>query len=390
MSRSGCLLALLFLWLPVAALANTDDAAARSERFTLSSEALGEMRTLLVRTPPGFDPARRYPVVYVLDGEWNFELVAAYLDFMADNDVYPRMLVTAVTNVNRNRDYVPRADPYFRDTGKANAFLDFVEREWQAQMEKRYPTGQLDILVGHSFGGVFTLHSLFSGRELFDAYLALGSSAWIADRVLFEEAEAWFKDKPDADSFVYMAVGEGDGGPTVPSSRALAERFEALAPDQLEWYFEVTPKTDHFKNVVSGLHGGFMKLFPAWGFEAEVTAVADGGAAAVDDWFRERDRELGARFLPAWFDMGVAASALAREGNTAAAVAVVRNLRRYHPDNAHVASFAAGVYQAAGKTEKAATEYRRAIELAQAQGLHPNALHLDPIRERLSQLEGAQ
>jgi Flp pilus assembly protein TadD len=133
-----------------------------------------------------------------------------------------------------------------------------------------------------------------------------------------------------------------------------------------------------------------MKLFPAWDFDAEVTAAADGGAAAVDDWFREKDQELGTRFLPAWFDMGVAASALAREGNTAAAVAVMRNLLRYHPDNAHVASFAAGVYQAAGKTDKAATEYRRAIELAQAQGLHPNALHLDPIRERLSQLEGAQ
>ncbi len=384
------LLSLLLILLPGATLADTDDAAARSERFTIASKVLDESRTLLVRTPPGFEPEKRYPVVYVLDGEWNFELVAAYLDYMADNYVYPPMIVTAVTNVNRNRDYVPREDAWFRETGKADAFLNFVDREWRAEINKRYPTSEIDILVGHSFGGVFTLHSLFSGRNLFDAYFALGSSAWIADRVLFEEADTWFKDKPAAGTFVYMAVGEGDGGPTVPSSEALAARFTELAPADLEWYFEVTPRTDHFKNVVSGLHDGFMKLFPAWGYEEELTAAAASGSEAVDQWFSNKQAELGYRFLPAWFDVGVTASTLAREGNTDAAIAVVQNLVRYHPDNAHVASFAGGVYQAAGQSDKAAAEYRRAIALAEAQGLHPNAMHLDPIRERLSRLEGAQ
>ncbi len=383
-------LILLALLLASGAGADTDDAVARSERFTIDSRTLGEIRELLVRRPPGYTPDHSYPVVYVLDGEWNFELVAAYLDYMADNSIFPPMIVTAVTNVNRNRDYVPRPDPYFSDTGKADSFLAFVEKDWQQTINKRFPTSGDNIIVGHSFGGVFTLHSLFSGRDLFDAYIALGSSAWIADRVLFEEAEAWFKASPAADSFVYMAVGEGDGGPTLPSSEALAERFAARAPAGLEWYFEITPRTDHFKNVVSGMNEGFMKLFPAWGFVAEVETAAASGAKAVDQWFRTREAELGYRFLPAWFDMGVAATGLAQAGNTDAAIAILRNLRRHQPDNAHVASFASGVYRIAGETDNAIAETRRAIALAEAQGLHPNAMHLDRLRQRLAVLESAE
>ena len=365
----------------------TDDAAARTDRFTVTSKALAETREILVRRPPGFDPDQRYPVVYTTDGEWNFELVAAYLDYLADNSVYPPVIVSGVVNVNRNRDYVPRPDKYFEDTGRADAFLDFVERDWMPAIAGYYPVAEQSVLVGHSFGGVFVLHSLFSGRDLFDAYIALGSSAWIADRVLFDEAEAWFKDNPAADDFVYMAVGEGDGGPTVPSSKALADLFEEQAPASLEWAFDVTPRTDHFKNVMSGMHDGFMALFPAWGFPDELALAAEDGAAGVDRWFAATEKSLGWRFYPAWFDLGVLAQRLAREGNVDAARAITRHLREYHPADAFVAQFSAAVYASSEDWEAAASEYRRAIALAESQSLHPNSMHIAPLQRGLARAE---
>jgi hypothetical protein len=47
-------------------------------------------------------------------GEWNFDLVARYLDYMANNDVYPRLIVTGVTNVNRDHDHSNNAPPRSR------------------------------------------------------------------------------------------------------------------------------------------------------------------------------------------------------------------------------------------------------------------------------------
>ena len=128
-------------------LAVTSDAAKRSATHTIMSRQLGEPRTLLVRTPPGYRGDRKLPTVFVLDGEWNFDLVASYLDYLADNGVYPRLLVTGVTNVNRNRDFIPRPDKYFSDTGEAEfmreSFSQFgrtVQR--QATLRCLYRPGQ--------------------------------------------------------------------------------------------------------------------------------------------------------------------------------------------------------------------------------------------------------
>ena len=376
---------------PAGAAANTFDSADRTATHTITSKALGEERLIIVRTPPEYDPAGNYPVVYLTDGEWNFELVASYLDYMIDNGGYPPLIVTGVTNVNRNRDYVPRADSNFDDTGSADDFLAFVRDEWVPFVAKNYPATEDRVLLGHSFGGVITLHTLFTEPDLFDAYIALGTSAWIADRVLFEEAEAWFKAPRNTDAFVYMAVGEGDGGPTVPSSRDLAELFEAKAPESLEWTFDVTPRTDHFKNTVSGMHDAFMALFPAWEFAKELTAVGSAeGGAGVDRWFAAKESALGYRFQPAWFDLGVAALGMVRAEQEEAALATMRHLTRHHPDNPHVAAFSAGVFERSGQLAEAAGEFQRAIDIARQHDLHPNEIHLARLRRGLERVTAAQ
>lgn len=376
---------------PASVPASTYDSAERTSTHIITSDALGEQRAIIVRTPPGYDSARDYPVVYVTDGEWNFELVASYLDYMADNDVYPRLIVTGVTNVNRNRDYVPRADTSFDDTGGADRFLAFVRDEWVPFVTDRYPVTTDRVLLGHSFGGVFTLHTLFTESDLFGAYVALGSSAWIADRVLFEEAEDWFRAARNADAFVYMTVGEGDGGPTVPSSRELAALFEAKAPDSLEWTFNITPRTDHFKNTVSGMHEAFMALFPAWGFAEQLAALgASEGEAGVNRWFSEKESALDYRFKPAWFDLGVAAMGMMRAGHADAALATMRHLRMHHPDSPHVASFSATVFEQSGRLAEAASEYERAMKITRQHGLHPNEIHLARLQRGLERVSAAQ
>ncbi len=373
------------------ATAATNDSAERTAFYEIASKALSENREIIVRIPPNYDPAVKYPVVYVTDAERNFELVASYLDYMGDNDVFPRLIVTGVVNVNRNRDYVPRHDTVFDDTGDAGRFLAFVRDEWVPFITSRYPASADRVLLGHSFGGVFTLHTFFTESDLFSAYIALGSSAWIADGVLFEEAGAWFQAPQNADAFVYMAVGEGDGGPTVPSSEDLAALFAEKAPESLEWTFKITPRTDHFKNTVSGMHDAFMALFPAWGFAEQLTALAvSEGEAGVDRWFADKQSKLRNRFQPAWFDLGVAAMGMMSAGHAEAAIATMRHLRTHHPQNPHVAAFSAGVFEQSGQFAKAAGEYQRAINIARERNLHPNDLHLAGLQRGLDRVRAGQ
>jgi predicted alpha/beta superfamily hydrolase len=374
--------------LPITVFADTWNSAQRTQTHVIQSGILDEERTVLVRMPPGYDPQHRYPVVYVPDAEWNFELVASYLDYMADNDIYPDMIVTGAVNVNRNRDYIPRPDPHYRDTGQADRYLAFVKNEWLPFISENYASAPQRVLIGHSFGGVITLHTLFSEPDLFNAYIALGSSAWIADRVLFEEAEVYFEKNPEHDAFVYMAVGEGDGGPTVPSSRDLAALFQLHAPASLEWKFDVTPRTDHFKNVPSGMHDAFMALFPAWEFDRELAAVArDGGVEGVRNFFAAKTETLGWRFLAAWFDLGIVALNLVREDLDEEALAVMEAIRKHHPQNAIAAEFSGMVLERTENFQEATSEYKRAMQLAREQGLHPNAVHLDRLQASLERVQ---
>ncbi len=382
------LMTIIALFFSNIAFASTYGSAERTKEISLESKTLNETREIFIRIPPNYDPENhQYPVVYVLDGEWNFEYVASYLDYMFSNNIYPEMIVTGVRNVNRNRDYVPRPDIYFEDTGEADKFLGFVKNEWIKEIEKNYPTSDERFIIGHSFGGVFALHTLFTDPALFDAYIVLGASAWIAEEVLLEEARAYFANPAKADAFVYMAVGEGDGGPTVPSSRKLAEVFKENAPKSLEWVFDITPKTDHFKNFASGMHDAFMALFPAWGFAEEITDISrKEGAKGVNEWFNEKRNTLGMRFHPSWFDLGVVAFTLTQEGHGGAAIALMNNLKSFYPQNGHVANFRASVFEMNERHEEALREYERTIEIVNKQGLHPNRLHKGSLESGVERL----
>lgn len=383
------ILMVCFAW--SGAFADTFDSSERTKVYTITSDKLQESREVIVRTPPFYKEGNTYPVVYVLDGEWNFEFVASYLDYMTDNEALPQMIVTGVKNVNRNRDYVPRADQFFADTGEADVFLSFVKDEWVTKLENDYPSNGKRIIVGHSFGGVFSLHAFFKEPELFDANMAFGASAWIGDRVLFEEANALFDSDQDLDSFVYMAVGEGDGGPTVPSSRDLADIFTEKAPETLDWTFDITPQTDHFSNFAMGLNDAFMDLFPTWAFDDEVKSVAEeSGADGVYEWFAEKRHKLGYRFHPPWFDMGVVALQLSRGDHQEAALALMAELRAYYPDSAFIADFSGSVYENVGQLDDAASEYARAIALTDEQDLHPNAMHKDRLERALARVRDGE
>lgn len=363
------------------------DTDRRTFTHRIDAESLGEQREIYLRVPPGYDDELRYPVVYVLDGEWGFDLVASYLDYYAREGLYPPVIVTAVRNVNRNRDYVPAVDARFPYTGGAEAFVDFVATEWREYVEARYASSDERILLGHSFGGTFVLHALFTRPELFDAYIALSASTWVADRVLFDEARRYFDRERHPRAFLYMAVGQADGGPTVPDGEALAGLFDEHAPANLEWYFEIQPRAEHFINFTSGLHDGFQRLFPRWQFESElVDAAHAGGGAAVARWFAAQRAALGYRFQPSWFDIGVAALRLSAEGHHDAAVRIIEELQPWFGEHPHLLSMGAGVYRKAGAHARAEAALEKAIAIALATGEHPNAIQVPRLERQLERV----
>jgi predicted alpha/beta superfamily hydrolase len=189
------------------------------ERLKLPSKILGENRTVFLSLPVSYPGGvQSYPVLYLTDAQWNFEHTRATAAFLARNRIIPEMIIVGVTNPDRTRDlYATRADfkhngrtiP-FPNSGNADRFLEFIEKELIPWTEGAYRTAPLRILAGQSAGGAFALHAMRVKPALFQAVIA--ASPWLGwdDRKELKELVPFLaSDKALARTLFFAYADEG-------------------------------------------------------------------------------------------------------------------------------------------------------------------------------------
>lgn len=160
------------------------------KKETIYSKVLNENRTLWVYTPnstsPIPNPDKRYPVLYLLDGDAHFYSTVGIIQQLSQangNGVLPEMQVVAIENTNRFRDLLPSAD-----LNKPNPFVAFLSSELIPYIDKNYNTAPYKLLVGHSLGGLTAIDLLTNHSELFNAYIAIEPSMWYDDEKFLKNA----------------------------------------------------------------------------------------------------------------------------------------------------------------------------------------------------------
>jgi len=208
-------------------------------RYMLRSEVLNEERTFCVSLPPSYNnemiaPAA-YPVIWVIDGEMYFQSVVAVQQFL-NRGLYarvPEAIVVGINNTNRSRDLTPskgyvihKGDTLYSESGGADTFLRFITNELRPYIQKHFRTNGYNVLVGHSFGGLLTLHSFLNHTQQFNAYVALDPSLWWNNRATFNDLNSKWRQSnfKNINLFVAMAHNENEAGDELQHS-ALIRRF---------------------------------------------------------------------------------------------------------------------------------------------------------------------
>ena len=210
--------------------------------FDTRAKANGETYRIHVALPPGMEPGARYPVVYLLDADWHFPLMAETVRLLVEaGDIAPVIVVGIGYRVTRpmetitlrTRDFTVAGDrpheelirkivgegPVIR-TGGADAFLAFIQQELKPAIAARFPADNgRTALFGHSLGGTFGLNVLFRHPESFTAY-GLSSPP-----VLWGEEEA-LKLEADRAAPTHAAQGRGAAAPLPP----IATSFSMFMP----------------------------------------------------------------------------------------------------------------------------------------------------------------
>ncbi len=162
------------------AVAQNDETITIGKKETLYSKVLNEKRKIWVYSPgitsQMAGPGKRYPVLYLLDGDAHFYSTVGIIQQLSQangNGVLPEMIVVAIENTNRLRDLVPSDD-----WKKPNPFTDFLSSELIPYIDKNYNTAPYKLLAGHSLGGLTAIDILTKSPQLFNGYIAIDPSMW--------------------------------------------------------------------------------------------------------------------------------------------------------------------------------------------------------------------
>lgn len=97
----------------------------------------------------------------------------------------------------RSLDLTPPGATPIDGYGGADQFLDFIEGPVKSAVRQRLPKISVsrEALYGHSYGGLFALHALFTSRNAFDCYIASSPSIWWNSRCILHEAKSFLEEQ---------------------------------------------------------------------------------------------------------------------------------------------------------------------------------------------------
>ncbi len=256
----------------------------------LRSRIFGNSRTLRVLLPAGYDlpenRERRYPVLYMLDGQNLFDAClsdVSHREWGADETVdrlvaekrLPPLIVVGVDHAGKERpkEYLPYKDYVGNPTMAEPAgrrFPDFLTDEVMPLVDARYRT-----LTGHdntgiggsSYGGVAALYALLAKPNVFGYGLVESPTMWIGMGQLVRDTSPLVA----LPVRVFFGFGgrEGDDPKIVARMisliRSVEANFRAAGYDDSNIRFVVDPEAAHNEDAwAKRLPGALIFLFGDW------------------------------------------------------------------------------------------------------------------------------
>lgn len=217
----------------------------------MKSVVLNENRTLNLYLPEGYSEstAITYPVIYLLDGSVNEDLIhiVGIVQFLSMIEKMPKSIVVGIANVDRRRDFtypttVAQDKKDYPTTGSSAKFLEFLEKELQPYITKKYRTNGNKTIIGQSLGGLLATEALLKKPQLFDNYVIVSPSLWWDNQSLLQLLPSLAMQPLSAK--VFISIGT-EGKQSEADSRQLFESLQARASKPTNITFAPLPQETH-------------------------------------------------------------------------------------------------------------------------------------------------
>lgn len=245
------------------------------------SQHLDAPRSVLVYLPPGYGTgaARRYPVLYMHDGQnlinpqdafggvvWGVDETAQAL--VLTEQIEP-LIIVGIYNTGDKRidEYTPvksaggrmrgrggRADQYGRMI--IEELKPFIDREYLTKPEREFTA-----LGGSSLGGLVSLHLGFKRPDVFSRLAVLSPAVWWANNQIIREIAGTAHHLPLK---IWLDIGRSEGSRIKHQVRALKEILRANGwQNDVDLAYYEFPAASHDEAAWAARFGLVLKfLFP--------------------------------------------------------------------------------------------------------------------------------
>jgi len=200
----------------------------------VESPQLGNRRDLLVYLPPSYGRGdRRYPVIYMHDGQNLFDRATSFGEEWevdqtleaASGEGLETIVVGIPNTEDRLDEYSPFHDRGHRKGGGGDRYLDFiiqtvkpiVDRDFRTRPE-RAATG----IAGSSMGGLISLYAFFRHPGTFGFAGVMSPALWFGHRAIFD----YVRSRPHVPGRIYLDIGTNEGNEALNDARRMKALLE--------------------------------------------------------------------------------------------------------------------------------------------------------------------
>jgi len=212
---------------------------------------------ITVYLPAGYDERdeRRYPVLYMHDGQNLFDAQRAYvpgqhwrLQEAADAAIGERaaspMIIVGMDHAGPARidEYTPTKDPKHQGGGHAEEWAKTLFETIKPEIDQRFRTLPNETAVGgSSLGGLISLYLALKHSGVVRAAAVMSPSVWWNDRTILGEVDAFEGTKPR----MWLDIGGREGVEALNDARTLRDRLRAKGWDEQTLKYYEDRRADH-------------------------------------------------------------------------------------------------------------------------------------------------
>jgi hypothetical protein len=184
----------------------------------LDSPATGRSYAIYIRLPDDYvqDRSKSYPVLYVLDAQWDFKMLDSIYGGLLHDGYIPEMIIVGITYAGDNPDYAslrsmdftPVHEVFLKGSGDAPKFLAFLKDQLIPFIDSNYRTiPSQRVLMGGSFSALSTFYAMFTEPTFFSDYVVSSPIVTYGNRFAFKQEAEYASEHKDLPVRLFVGVG---------------------------------------------------------------------------------------------------------------------------------------------------------------------------------------